>query len=156
PGRRPPQQPLAFVVEDAVNVDLVEGDLPVEPPFPAEPLPLQAPGPCDGRRPVPHRGAPLSPAQPGLAGRRALDANEKVDAVQDGTGQPAAVAVDFRRPAGTGPFRIVQVPAGARVERPDEGEPRGKDAPPKDPGDRDDTLLQGLPQSVDHCPVKLA
>ena len=90
-------------------------------------------------------------------GRRwhAVDDDPQVDAITQRAGHPAEVALRHARRAGARPIRRSELPAGARVHRRHEREPRRKRLGPPDAHDRHAPLLQRLAERLEHVAAEL-
>ena len=74
----------------------------------------------------------------------------EVDAVQQRSGEPAAVLADLRRGAAAYPLRITEVAAGAGIHRRDQLKTGRKSGSPRRPGDMDFAGFQRLPQYLQY------
>jgi hypothetical protein len=80
----------------------------------------------------------------------------QVDAVEQRTGKPPAVALDLVRQASAVAFRVAPEAAGARVHRGDENEPRGIRRGAPGARNRDRAFLERLAERIENVARELS
>src|SRR5262249_12246165 len=76
--------------------------------------------------------------------------DDEVEAVEERTGQLLSVRGESLRRAATLDCRIAATAAGAQIHGSHEEHASREERVPADPGDRDDTVLERLPQCLEH------
>ena len=79
----------------------------------------------------------------------------QVQPIAERSGESRGVACDLRRRTAAGADRVVEEPAGTRVHRADQHEPRGEDGRSRRPGDADRPFFDGLAKHFEHVTAEL-